>query len=75
MFERTKPWRHSNARTGLDCAANVIVDIALIAALPFIWYEALGGAVHVMFGAPMEQADHAARAVAGALEMDQAAQA
>ncbi len=35
----------------------------------------VGDAVHVIFGAPVEQADHAARALACALEMDDFAQA
>jgi adenylate cyclase len=34
----------------------------------------VGDAVHTMFGAPLEQADHAARAIACAMELDQFAE-
>jgi adenylate cyclase len=34
----------------------------------------VGDAVHAMFGAPLEQADHAARAIACAMELDQFAE-
>jgi len=44
----------------------------------FRWHgtvdKVVGDAVHAIFGAPLEQADHAARAIACAMEMDQFAE-